>query len=52
MSEPVTILVESDGNTHKHRAELFDLSQLGLKLKADNSLVPGQMTELVFDTTA
>ncbi len=51
VSAPVAILVKSEGNKHKRREKFIDLSELGLKLKAEIALIPGQMTEVLFDIT-
>ncbi len=51
MSDPVAIPVKFEGNKHKTRAEFVDPSELGLRLKAEIALIPGQMTGVLSDTT-
>jgi PilZ domain len=44
---PVTLLIESQGQSHRQRARLFDISDTGMRLKTGVALVKGQQVEIV-----
>jgi PilZ domain-containing protein len=43
----VILLIEAEGDKRAHGAQTVDLSECGLRVRADISLNPGQVLELV-----